>query len=55
VLLSIGPQHSFAIESLFPMIGPHNGQYLLEQALLAVPMFGVAGGGILRGRWQCCG
>jgi ATP-dependent Lhr-like helicase len=46
VLLSIGPQHSFAIESLFPMIGPHNGQYLLEQALLAVPMFGV------RWRWN---
>ena len=46
VLLSIGPQHSFAIESLFPMIGPHNGQDLLEQALLAVPMFGV------RWRWN---
>ncbi|MCE9525064.1 MAG: DEAD/DEAH box helicase [Planctomycetales bacterium] len=46
VLLSIGPQHSFAIESLFPMIGPHNGQHLLEQALLAVPMFGV------RWRWN---
>ncbi len=46
VLLSIGPQHSFAIESLFPMIGPHNGQELLEQALLAVPMFGV------RWRWN---
>ncbi|MBW3599750.1 MAG: DEAD/DEAH box helicase, partial [Planctomycetes bacterium] len=39
VVLSIGPQHSFAIESLFTMLGPHNAKYLLEQAVLAAPMF----------------
>lgn len=46
VLLSIGPQHSFPIESLFPMINPQNAQDLLEQAILAFPLFGV------RWRWN---
>jgi ATP-dependent helicase Lhr and Lhr-like helicase len=46
VVLSLGPQHSFAIESLFPMLGPHNAKYLLEQAVLAAPMFQ------LRWRWN---
>lgn len=39
IVLSLGPQHSFAIESLFPMLNPQNGRYLLEQAVLAAPMF----------------
>ncbi len=46
VLLSLGPQHSVPIESLFRMLGPHNGQHLLEQAVLAAPMFQV------RWRWN---
>ncbi len=39
VLLSMGPQHSFPIDALFKMLNPQNGQPLLEQALLAAPLF----------------
>jgi ATP-dependent Lhr-like helicase len=46
VLLSLGPQHSFPIEQLFTMLNPQNGQHLLEQALLAAPMFQI------RWRWN---
>ena len=46
ILLSVGPQHSFPIESLFKMLGPHNAEELLQQAVLAAPMFGV------RWRWN---
>ncbi len=46
VLLSIGPQHSFPIDALFKMIGLHNATHLLEQAVLAAPMFQV------RWRWN---
>lgn len=46
ILLSLGPQHSFAIETLFAMLGPHNAEQLFEQALLAAPMFQV------RWRWN---
>jgi ATP-dependent Lhr-like helicase len=46
IVLSIGPQHSFPIDSLFGMLTPQNGQDLLEQAVLAVPMFQV------RWRWN---
>jgi len=46
VVLSLSPQHSFPIDSLFAMLNPQNGRHLLEQALLAVPMFGV------RWRWN---
>lgn len=45
-ILSLGPQHSFPIESLFPMMRVDNAQNLLEQALLVVPMFHV------RWRWN---
>lgn len=45
-ILSLGPQHSFPLESLFGMLGPHNIRNLLEQALLAVPVFQ------LRWRWN---
>ena len=38
-MLSLGPQHSFPIEALFGMLTPENGRYLLEQALLAAPVF----------------
>jgi len=38
-ILSLGPQHSFPIESLFPMMRTDNARNLLEQALLVVPMF----------------
>ncbi|HEY2411403.1 MAG TPA: DEAD/DEAH box helicase [Pirellulaceae bacterium] len=46
VLLSIGPQHSFPIDSLFGMLSSQNGRDLLEQAVIAAPMFGV------RWRWN---
>jgi ATP-dependent Lhr-like helicase len=46
ILLSIGPQHSFPIESMFQMVNPHNARGLLEQAVVVVPMFQV------RWRWN---
>ena len=46
VVLSLSPQHSFPVNSLCSMIGTHNARSLLEQALLAVPMFQV------RWRWN---
>jgi ATP-dependent Lhr-like helicase len=46
VLLSVGPQHSFPIDSLFGMLNSQNGRDLLEQAVIAAPMFGV------RWRWN---
>ena len=39
LLLSLGPQHSFPLESMFGMLTADNVQPLLEQALLAVPTF----------------
>ncbi|MGD9856574.1 MAG: hypothetical protein AB7U20_16630 [Planctomycetaceae bacterium] len=45
-VLSLGPQHSFPIESLFPMLRTDNVRNLLEQALLAVPLFH------MRWRWN---
>src|SRR5579872_4003160 len=38
-VLSLGPQHSFPLESMFGMLNTRNVQSLLEQALLAVPTF----------------
>ena len=55
VLLSIGPQHSFAIESLFPMIGPHNGKICWSRLCSPSLCSASAGGGISRGRWPSCG
>ncbi len=45
-ILSLGPQHSFPIETLFPMMRVDNAQNLLEQALLITPMLH------LRWRWN---
>ncbi|MBV12240.1 DEAD/DEAH box helicase [Rubinisphaera sp.] len=45
-ILTLGPQHSFPIESLFPMLTPANAYKLLEQALIYVPTFQ------LRWRWN---
>lgn len=45
-ILSLGPQHSFPIESLFPMLTAANAQGLLEQALLTAPVFQI------RWRWN---
>src|SRR5205807_1491950 len=38
-VLSLGPQHSFPLESMFGMLNTRNVRQLLEQALLAVPIF----------------
>ncbi|MCC9605170.1 DEAD/DEAH box helicase [Blastopirellula sp. JC732] len=46
IVLSLGPQHSFPLEDMFRMLTIESGPRLLEQALLAVPMFGV------RWRWN---
>ncbi len=46
LVLSLGPQHSFPLEDMFKMLNSNNGQALLEQALLAFPMFGI------RWRWN---
>jgi ATP-dependent Lhr-like helicase len=45
-MLSIGPQHSFPIESLFPVVTADNLRELCEQAVLRIPMFQV------RWRWN---
>ena len=39
IVLSLGPQHSFPLESMFPMLNPRNIQALFEQAVLIVPIF----------------
>lgn len=39
LLLSLGPQHSFALDALFRMLNEKNARPLLTQALLAAPMF----------------
>jgi len=46
IVLSLGPQHGVPIESLFKMLNADNVAELLEQALLAVPMFQI------RWRWN---
>ena len=46
IILSLGPQHSFPLESMFGMLTPQNARPLLEQALLAVPTFQI------RWRWN---
>lgn len=45
-ILSLGPQHSFPLESMFPMLNADNVQKLLEQAILYIPMFQI------RWRWN---
>ena len=46
IVLSLGPQHSFPLEQMFAMVTSDNVKGLLEQAVLAVPMFN------LRWRWN---
>jgi len=46
IVLSLGPQHSFPLEQMFRMLNSQNGESLLIQALLAVPMFKI------RWRWN---
>ncbi len=46
IILSLGPQHSFPLESLFTMLNTRNVQQLSEQAILDHPMFHV------RWRWN---
>ena len=46
IVLSLGPQHSFALEEVFDFLHPNTARALLVQALLAAPMFGV------RWRWN---
>ncbi len=46
VLLSLGPQNSFPLEDMFSLVRSSEVEETLEQALLAVPMFGA------RWRWN---
>ena len=46
ILLSLGPQHSFPLESVFDFLHPDTVKEVLEQAVLDAPMFGV------RWRWN---
>ncbi len=39
VLLSLGPQHSFPLDSLFDLVRPDDVQEVLTQAVLQAPMF----------------
>ena len=45
-ILSLGPQHSFPLESMFPLLTRENAKTLLEQAILQIPLFQ------LRWRWN---
>ena len=45
-ILSLGPQHSFPLESMFSMLDPNNVRGCVEQALLYIPMFQI------RWRWN---
>ena len=46
VLLSLGPQHSFPLESILELLHPDGVREVLEQAALQAPMFGT------RFRWN---
>lgn len=46
IVLSLGPQHSFPLESMFPMLNANNVQAMFEQAILVVPIF------LNRWRWN---
>ena len=46
VLLSLGPQHSFPLESILSLLNPDGLREVLEQAALQAPMFGT------RFRWN---
>jgi ATP-dependent helicase Lhr and Lhr-like helicase len=46
VLLSLGPQHSFPLESILDLLRPEGLRQVLEQAALQAPMFGT------RFRWN---
>ncbi|GAO02101.1 DEAD/DEAH box helicase [Anaeromyxobacter sp. PSR-1] len=46
VLLSLGPQHAFPLESIFAYVTPGTVDEVLTQAVLQAPMFGV------RWRWN---
>lgn len=39
IVLSLGPQHSFPLEAMFPMLNPRNVQAMFEQAVLITPIF----------------
>jgi len=40
IVLSLGPQHSFPLESVFQYLKPDTAEHLLVQAMLDAPMFG---------------
>ena len=46
VLISLGPMHSFPLETVFDFLSPETAREVLTQAVLQVPLFGV------RWRWN---
>jgi ATP-dependent helicase Lhr and Lhr-like helicase len=46
IVISLGPMHSFPLESVFEFLSPESVLEVLEQAVLAAPIFGV------RWRWN---
>jgi ATP-dependent Lhr-like helicase len=46
IVLSLGPQHSFPLRQMFAMLRPDNALRMLEQAVLAAPLF------TIRWRWN---
>ncbi len=46
ILLSLGPQHSFPLQSIFELLSPSTIDEVLEQAVIQAPMFAV------RWRWN---
>src|SRR2546427_4582806 len=46
IVLSLGPQHSFALADVFQYLKPQTVEHLLVQAMLDAPMFGT------RWRWN---
>jgi ATP-dependent Lhr-like helicase len=46
IILSLGPQHSFAVDEVFDYLHPNSAKHILEQALLDQPMWEI------RWRWN---
>ena len=55
IVLSLGPQHSFPLESVFDFLHPDTVRDVLVQALLDAPMFGTRWRWNATTRWPCRG
>jgi len=55
IVLSLGPQHSFALDQVFQYLQPGTVREILIQAMLDAPVFPPAGVGTRRAPWRSCG